>query len=738
MKNQFSSLLAAMIMTTAAVSGFAQGTAFTYQGQLVNNGSAANGTFIMSFTVYTNSSGTGRFAGPIVDNNVGVTNGLFTVILDFGPDVFIGNSNWLSISVGTSMPLTQLNPLQELTPVPYAIFAESASNVVGTVPASQVTGTLLNGQLAYNTIGVLAGTGMTGGGTVALGGSTTIANAGVLSVTGNSDITASASGGAVTLGDTATAAATVNTIVKRDNSGDFSANNISLDGSLILPLNTPAIIQDMAGAIFTVTNDSLFAGWLTGNYSMTGGDNTAVGTQVLFNNTEGFENTGLGQLTLYENTTGYQNTAVGYGALEENTDGSINTAIGIWTLAENTTGSGNTASGYGALDANSNGNWNVAIGENALANNNASQNTAVGAFALADNVIGTCNVAAGYQALTVNNTGSDNVASGWQALLSNTTGACNVADGYLALGGNSSGSNNVASGCQALVNNSTGSDNTASGQAALYANSTGNYNAAFGTSALSQNTTGYDNTACGVSAMQGNVSGNGNLALGYQSLVNNAAGSINVAVGESSLLNLTNGSDNTVLGWEAGDNLFSGTGNIYISSPGVPNENYTLRIGTPPYTSAAYIAGIVGSVAASGTAVYINPSTGQLGTLTSSARYKENIHSMDDASDVLLSLHPVTFRYKPGIDPSGTPQFGLVAEEVNQIDPDLVVRDDKKDIYSVRYEAVNAMLLNEFLKEHRQVESQESEIESLKASNSEMEARLNTLEEMIRREQNRQ
>jgi hypothetical protein len=115
-------------------------------------------------------------------------------------------------------------------------------------------------------------------------------------------------------------------------------------------------------------------------------------------------------------------------------------------------------------------------------------------------------------------------------------------------------------------------------------------------------------------------------------------------------------------------------------------------------------------------------SDGHLGTMTSSARFKDNIRPMKDASDAILSLRPVTFRYKKEIDSSGIPQFGLVAEEVAKVDPDLVIRDDAGKPCTVRYEAVNAMLLNEFLKEHRKVEEQDAAITAQQSEIGELKA----------------
>src|ERR1700676_3083906 len=186
--------------------------------------------------------------------------------------------------------------------------------------------------------------------------------------------------------------------------------------------------------------------------------------------------------------------------------------------------------------------------------------------------------------------------------------------------------------------------------------------------------------------------------------MSNTIGFENTANGVEALLNNTTGIGNIALGVSAGSNLTTGSNNIDIGNQGVAAEANTIRIGTAGNQTATFIAGIYG-VNEGGTpaAVYIN-SNGQLGTMSSSRRFKKEIKPMDQTSQAILGLQPVTFQYKS--DPTGTAQFGLIAEEVAQMDPDLVVRDAQGEIYSVRYEAVNAMLLNEFLKEHRTVEEQ--------------------------------
>src|SRR5436190_1444979 len=382
-----------------------------------------------------------------------------------------------------------------------------------------------------------------------------------------------------------------------------------------------------------------------------------------------------------------QNTAYGVSALNSNTTGHNNTASGLEALFANSIGNNNTADGYDALYSNQTGSDNVATGRGALYSNTASNNTADGS-----------------QALNKNTTGTDNVAIGRTALFNNTTGSDNVAIGRGALGANNTASSNTATGYQALNKNTTGPDNTANGYQALFSNTTADSNTATGYQSL-YHSTGIGNTANGVVTLYSNTTGAHNAALGDTALYENTTGSNNIAVGTS-----------------AGFFLTTGSSNIDIGHLGVNGESAAIRVGTVGTQTNTYVAGISGVTVAGGIGVIVD-SSGHLGTSTSSARYKEHIQPMEKASEAILSLQPVTFHYKKELDPKGIPQFGLVAEQVEKVDPDLVARDEQGKPYSVRYEAVNAMLLNEFLKEHRKVEEQgatiaeqEEQIQALTAS----------------------
>jgi len=292
---------------------------------------------------------------------------------------------------------------------------------------------------------------------------------------------------------------------------------------------------------------------------------------------------------------------------------------------------------------------------------------------------------------------NNNTAEGDNALLKLTTGDDNTAIGFDALRSNTSGIFNTATGSGALRNNTGGNYNTANGFFALFY-STGTYNTATGAYALfgcmSEScsiSTGFGNTATGFNALSQNTTGSGNIALGYN----------------------------------AGLNLTSGSNNIDIGNVGVAGEANKIHIGKTGTQTATFIAGIRGVTVPSGVGVIIG-SNGQLGTATSSARFKEAIKPMDKTSEAILSLQPVTFRYKQELDPDAIPQFGLVAEQVEKVNPDLVVRDTDGKVMTVRYEAVNAMLLNEFLKEHGKVQELEKQVAALTAGLQKVTAALET------------
>jgi Chaperone of endosialidase len=379
-------------------------------------------------------------------------------------------------------------------------------------------------------------------------------------------------------------------------------------------------------------------------------------------------NTAEGHKALFSLTMGTDNTALGWLSLQALTTGSLNTGVGAWTLALNT----------------------------------ADNNTAVGTAAM-----------------LLNTSGHDNVANGTATLVNNDDGSYNTATGAFALYLNTSGTSNAATGTGALQNNTIGNYNVANGGFALFFNNNGSHNTAIGDSALYSNDSGSHNTAVGDIALNANETGTSNTAIGQSALLINTAGTDNTAIGDSALANAT-GSNSIAIGSQAGSSVGSSNNVIAIGSPGDDVDN------------SCFIGNIrdVQTQNANGIAVLVD-SAGQLGTVSSSRRFKKEIKPMDKTSQAVLALKPVTFQYKK--DTKGIPQFGLVAEDVAEVNPDLVVRDKNGEIYSVRYDAVNAMLLNEFLKEHKKVQDlesrlaqQEHQIERLSAGLQKVSAQLET------------
>ena len=485
--------------------------------------------------------------------------------------------------------------------------------------------------------------------------------------------------------------------------------------------------------------------------------NSAIGVFSLLSDTTGSANTAVGAGTLLANGSGNNNTATGAGALLNNTIGAGNIANGAFALFNNSTGSGNIAIGYQAGLSLTTGSNNIDIGNigfaaesntirigdpaihavvfiagitamspaapnQAVLVNPATgqlgsadvstfgvvitdpENTAVGDQALVSNT-GAYNTAIGFQSLFSNTSAENNTAVGAEALLTNT-GPNNTAVGTAALfsnqgnPNNGTGAFNNAVGANSLFFNTTGGSNNAVGESALLSNITASANTAIGDVALANNdSSGLGqagaNTAVGAGALFSNLDGDSNNALGFDALGSNTTGIRNNAVGFDALANNTSGSNNIAIGDSAGQNVTT-AGNVICIGANVAGANVS---------SSCYIGSIFGETSSGGAAVFIN-SAGKLGTIMSSQRFKEEIKPMDEASEALFALKPVTFRYKKEIDAAGTSQFGLVAEEVEKVNADLVVRDKEGKPHSVRYDQVNAMLLNEFLKAHQRMEEQ--------------------------------
>lgn len=439
----------------------------------------------------------------------------------------------------------------------------------------------------------------------------------------------------------------------------------------------------------TVIGNSTGGG--AGNY------NTAVGNEALEHNLTAEVNTALGYAALFENTTGAINTAVGYRALLDNTTGSSNTATGDNALVSNTEGEDNTANGASALNQNSTGNGNTAIGSEALFNNTASDNTAVGYQALEDNTSGP-NTAIGAGALMGNTTGSENVAIGFNALA-----------GDPAAGSFNTGDDNIAAGDDVLVLNTSGSDNIGVGFNALNENLTGSGNVAIGTHDLERNETGSNNIAVGDVALDFNNKGHGNIALGFE------AGQV------------LSGNDNIAVGFEAGKALTTGSNDIDIGNQGAAGDSNTIRVGTQGTQKKTFVAGISGATV-TGAEVVVN-SAGQLGVATSSARFKRDIRDMGEASRRLMKLRPVSFFYKD--DQAGARQYGLVAEEVEQVYPELVTYGTDGKVETVRYSMLTPMLLNELQRQARDNARQAEQLRKLSVQMAEVTTKLLALEQAL-------
>jgi trimeric autotransporter adhesin len=337
--------------------------------------------------------------------------------------------------------------------------------------------------------------------------------------------------------------------------------------------------------------------------------------------------------------------------------------------------------------------------------------------AKADNVCpGTTisNTCYGSGALSSNTAGYNNTANGYFALNSNTGGYNNTANGYFALYSNTAGNNNTANGYFALYSNMTGYSNTAIGNSALYSNTEGSLNTAIGNSALLNNMTGGDNTAIGNYALLNNTFGSNNTANGWQALFYNTKGLYNTAIGNSALSLNKTGSNNVALGSSAGFNI-TGSDNVDIANRGVAGDSGVIRIGTSGTQTSTYIAGIRGTTVTKGVAVYID-SNGQLGVKKSSRRFKMDIRSLGTTSEKILNLRPVTFRYKQADEKGDHPrQYGLIAEEVAKVFPDLVQYDKEGKPFTVNFDSLTPLLLGEVQRQQAQLVSEKIQLATQKA-----------------------
>jgi hypothetical protein len=346
------------------------------------------------------------------------------------------------------------------------------------------------------------------------------------------------------------------------------------------------------------------------------------------------------------------------------------------TLFVHTTGPHGTFVGSQAGNPSSTGSFDAAFGD----------------YALASNTTGAANSAFGSIALRANTTGTSNAAFGDYALFTNTAGSANSGFGESTLGLNTTGGSNTALGWSSMFYNTTGSLNTGAGFAALIQNTTGMENSALGANALVRNTTGRGSSSVGARALYWN-NGNYNSAVGYRALYSNTTGQRNVAVGLSAGTYQTTGSDN-----------------IYLANLGMAGESGRIRIGTPGTQTATFVAGISGIPLAGSTVVVSGD--GQLGVAPSSERFKQGVEDMGDASARLMALRPVRFQYRKDVGGDGhTEEYGLIAEEVAKVLPDLVVYDEKGAPFTVKYQELAPMLLNEMKRQQRSLEAQRKQSE---------------------------
>jgi len=444
------------------------------------------------------------------------------------------------------------------------------------------------------------------------------------------------------------------------------------------------------------------------------------------------QNTCFGINALQSVTTGDLNTAFGYEALFSDSTGSFNSAFGASALRSNTTGTSNTAFGSGALRANTTGERNTAVGNSTLISfATGTKNTAVGNFALAGleaPANGDRNTALGDAALYSLTSGSDNTALGNEALEGTTASPLFSAVGNTAVGSRAmervtSAEGSTAIGYLALLGINGDSPapinfNTAVGAGAMQLNRDGVYNTATGYHALfSQRPgiTGDRNTANGANALLANTKGSGNTASGADSLHSNTEGFRNTGAGINSLGSVTTGGRNTAFGAAAGSGITTGSDNIVIGAqnPGQAAENGVIRIGNGAFQKKAFIAGVSGVTTGlnGATAVFVD-ANGQLGTIKSSQAFKEDIQPLADASERIYELRPVSFRYKqPYEDGSKPVQYGLIAEEVARVFPELVVYDAQGKPETVAYHLLASLLLNELQKERSVTDRQTATLE---------------------------
>ena len=437
---------------------------------------------------------------------------------------------------------------------------------------------------------------------------------------------------------------------------------------------------------------------VSGNIEACGFINTSVdyrlgGTTILIEDLEDEGNLSVGFGT-NNVANGEDNTAVGFQALASNISGDANTAVGFFALESNTIGSDNVAVGAESLANNIDGNTNVAIGFRSMVNNTSGlNNVAVGAASLLSNISGLGNVAVGFSALFANTTGINNIAVGPLTLANNTIGASNIGMGFSALLFNTQGINNIGIGSLALAKNISGADNISIGTNALASNIIGNRNIAIGPSVLANHPNGSDNIAVGREALVVITNGDNNVALGSQALNSLIQGDNNIAIGDDAGSAMLNPSDN----------------NIIIGNIGMDGDNGVIRIGGGVHTNC-FIQGIFGVTPAGAPEQVIIDANGELGSmaiLPSSNIYKKDIQPLGSTTEKLMQLQPVEFSYIH--DQNNARHFGLIAEEVEKIYPEIIQYTKDGTIYTINYIELIPLLLHQIqiIEQQRQNEHKE-------------------------------
>jgi hypothetical protein len=538
----------------------AQGTAFTYQGRLNDRGNPARGAYDFRFKLYADPLGNTQVGGSFVTNAIPVTNGLFLTAIDFGAGIFSGSNHWLEVDVKTNLAgsYTVLTPLQAVTPAPYAIMANSASNLLGTLPAAQLSGTLQDSSLPASPTfsGTVTANAFSGSGANVTGLNPANLSAGTagINISGNAaTATTATSANSATTAGSATTAATANNFsgaLSGDVTGTQSATVVSTVGSV-----TAANVAGGASAANAATSAD------------------AANTIV---RRDGSGNFSAGTITA--NLAGNADTATTAASANSVAAANITGTIAPANLPNGLGGSGNTASGGDATAAG--GFNNTASGIDSFAAGNQAQATNQGAFVWADS-----------QNAPFNSTNNDSFnvrAQGGVRLV--TSGAGMALDGPLSLPTNVTF---ISSGYTSLhLDNVNFEGNTFLGVAAGFGSAAGEANTGVGDTALGYNTSGTQNSAVGSYALYQNRSGNANSGLGSEALQDNQTGNGNTGIGAIALGNLVGGSGNIALGYLAGINI-TGSSNIDIGNYGVPGDYGTTRIGTPGIQNNIFIAGVI-------------------------------------------------------------------------------------------------------------------------------------------------